>query len=47
MVDVVGVAEWPAGRSSFVEDAPPALLQVEPARVDGDEGVVDAVIVAA
>jgi len=40
--DVVGVGEGAAGEGGLAEDAPPAFLQVEPARADGDEGVVDA-----
>jgi hypothetical protein len=41
VVDVVAVGEGAAGEGGFAEDAPPAFLRVEPARADGDEGVVD------
>src|SRR5512144_3393915 len=41
VVDLVRVGEGLAGQGGLAEQAPPALLKVEPARADRDEGVGD------
>lgn len=41
LFDLAWSGEGLAGQGSLAEDAPPAFLQVQPARADGDEDVPD------